>query len=268
LGCLLIVTEIYSFVDKIWPFIAFISGASLWELFKYFFPDIKKIYDDRINAKKNLYKSIDPILKSSSELYGKLESLSKEDFATFINIQNSNSDDPLHNQKYVYYLFAQFWGQLEHIRIINQYNSLTTINKGKELLRFIETFESRKYRILDRSKQRIIGEILIQGGGENFRIMSINEFIMQLNKNDSSLILWIKELEDFFMSVGEVKKRQIVLRYGVLLAIFIDHFDPDHKVARRRNVYKNKLTKDSKLMVKDNLLNHYLKFTKNQNRYY
>lgn len=247
---------------------AIISGGFIWELFKFFFPDIKKFFDAKITAKKNLYNNIDPILKASSELFGKLESLAKEDFATFINITHSNSNNPQHNQKYVFYLFAQFWAQLEYIRIINQYNSLTRIKKGKQLLRFIETFESRKYRILDRSIQRIIGESLIEGSRDKFRVMSINEFIINLNATNSSLKPWIDKLENYFLSVNDLKKRQTILRYGVILAMFIDHFDSEYKIVRRREVYRNKLTRSSRFMVKENLLKHYLPFVDKQHKFF
>jgi len=61
--------------------LTFISGGAIWEGFKFIYPDIKRPIVARIEAKKTFYKNLDPILKSSSELYGKMLSLAREDFA-------------------------------------------------------------------------------------------------------------------------------------------------------------------------------------------
>lgn len=56
-----------------------VSGTATWEGVKFFYPNISheiKAYKD---AHKNLYESIDPILKAADELYGKLISIANED---------------------------------------------------------------------------------------------------------------------------------------------------------------------------------------------
>lgn len=248
--------------------ITFISGGALWEGFKLFYPDLKRPVETRIAAKKSFYKNLDPLLKASSELYGKLLSLAKEDFSSFINLKNSNASDPEHNQKYVYYLFAQFWAHLEYLRLESQYVDLSKIDKGKNLLRFIETFESRKFRILDRSVQRIIGECLITNEKQKFRILTLKEFLDELNNKESSLTNWIEKLENQLKSLDDKKIRQQVLRFGVIVAILIDHFDPKHKTIRRRELYLLKLTNRSTSIIRNQLLNHYLPFVKDKSKYY
>ncbi|MCK6649268.1 MAG: hypothetical protein L6Q66_06410 [Bacteroidia bacterium] len=244
------------------------SGGILWEVIKLFYPDLKRPISSRIAAKKSFYENLDPLLKSASELFGKLESLAKEDFSSFINTNNSNSKNPEHNRKYVYYLFAQFWAQLEYIRLKSQYTSLAKIKKGEELLRFIETIESRKYRILDRSIQRIIGESLIAKKNQKFKIMTLNEFLVELDEPNSNLAKWINELELFLMQVSDKDKRQTVLRFGVILSALIDNFDPKHETVRRRQLYTNKLSLKSKNLIRNNLLDHYLKFIDKKEIYY
>lgn len=237
-----------------------ISGGATWELFKFFFPDVQRIFESRIAAKKTLYKNIDPILKSASELFGKLESLSKEDFSTFVNPDKSNSLHPEHNRKYIYFLFAQFWAHLEFIRIESQSIALSKIKKGNQLLRFIEVIESRKYRILDRSIQRIIGECLITNKDQKFRIMTLNEFISEVDNPLSNLAKWITLLENVLLSVNDKDKRQAILRFGVIIAALIEHFDPEYRLVRKRSLYTNKLSTKSKKMIHNHLLNHYLPF--------
>jgi chaperonin cofactor prefoldin len=248
--------------------LAILSGGLIWEGFKFFYPDLKQFITSRNNAKKAFYESLDPILKSASELYGKLESLSKEDFSTFINTSNSNAIDPEHNQKYILYLFAQLFAQLEYLRLQSQYTSLSKITKGYQLLRFIETIESRKYRILDRSVQRIIGECLISKKDQKFRIMTLKEFLETLDNRTETLTIWIKQLDKLLNSVNDKEKRQLILRFGVIVAALIDHFDPSCKTVRRRKIYVNKLNPKSKILIKENLTSHYLPFLKKKEMYY
>lgn len=254
--------------DKLELILATLTGATIWEGFKFFYPDLKQYFKTRIAAKKIFYDNLDPILKASSELYGKIESLAKEDFATFVNPNKSNSDNPKHNQKYILYLFAQFWAQLEYLRLQSQYIDLSKLKKGNELLRFIETIESRKHRILDRSMQRIIGECLISNKDQKFRIMTLKDFIETLEDESSTLAKWIGELEKKLLSVNYKPQRQIILRFGVIVAALIDHFDPNHKTVRRREIYKNRLSPKSKELLNEVLFGHYLKFIKNKTQYF
>lgn len=248
--------------------VALVFGGAIWEGFKFFWPDLKRPFEERRLAKKSFYKNLDPILKSASELYGKMESLAKEDFSTFRKPENSNSKDPNHNRNYVFYLFAQFWAQLEYLRLESQYTSLSKINKGSELLRFIETFESRRYRVLDRSIQRIIGEALITNSDQKFRILTLKEFLDEFEKTESPLSKWVNQLESQMNQVNDKDVRQTFLIFGVIVAMLIDHFDPKYKTVRRRKIYTNKLSRRSKQMIRNNLLKHYLPFINKGERYY
>ncbi|WP_343328955.1 hypothetical protein [Polaribacter staleyi] len=246
---------------------AILTGGVLWEGFKFLYPDLKRIIESRINAKNILNKNIDPLLKSASELYGKIESLAKEDFASFINPEKSNSVNPEHNKKYVMFLFSQFWGNLEYLRLENQYTSLAKLDKGKNLLRFIETIESRKFRILDRSIQRIIGEGMISEPNAKFNILTLKEFI-EKNNSDENFSIWIDKLDEALTETKEKNQRQKILVFGIITALIIDYFDPDYKVARRRGIYSNKLSKRSKKLIQNDLSKHYLPFIKTKLKYF
>lgn len=256
------------FMNTIQIILATISGATILEGIKFLYPDIKQYFKTRNAAKKVFYDNLDPILKASSELYGKIESLAKEDFATFVNPKKSNSSNPIHNQKYIFYLFAQFWAQLEYLRLQSQYIDLSKIKEGNQLLRFIETIESRRHRILDRSMQRIIGECLISSKEQKFRIMTLKDFLVTLEDESSTLSKWIGELEKKLLNVNYKQQRQVILRFGVIVAVLIDHFDPKHKTVRRREIYKNRLSPKSKELLNEYLFGHYLNFIKNKSQYY
>lgn len=248
--------------------ITVVGGGALWEILKFFYPEIRRYLQAKRSANEALYKNIDPILKSAGELYGKLVSLAKEDFSTFVNPNNSNSIDPEHNKKYVYYLFAQFWAHLENLRVESQFTSLSRIKKGSELLKFIETIESRKFRVLDRSMQRIIGECLITSKNHKFYVLTLNEFMIEIENGNSNLHKWIKNLEDMLSEVNIKDNRQIILRFGVIVAALIKHFDPKSRIVRNRIIYRNKLTEKSKKMIRTILFVHYLPFVKNKSSYY
>ncbi|MBP6025502.1 hypothetical protein [Ferruginibacter sp.] len=248
--------------------LTFISGGAIWEGFKFIYPDLKRPIVARIEAKKTFYKNLDPILKSSSELYGKLLSLAREDFATLTNPANSISADPQLNKKYILYLFAQFWAHIEYLRIESHYIALSKIKNGKRLLQYIDTIESRQYRILDRSVQRIIGECIISSTSQKFIVMPVNEFISQIDDTTSKLAKWIQLLDNKLSASTDKEVRQEILRYGIIVAALIDDFDPKYKTVRNRPIYTNKLSAKSKTMIKNNLMKYYLPFIKNQGRYY
>jgi len=247
---------------------ALISGGVIWEGFKFFYPDLKQLITAKANAKRVLYENLDPILKAANELFGKLESLAHEDFSTFINTKNSTSNNPEHNRKYILYLFSQFWAQLESLRLLSQYTSLSRTKKGAQLLMFIDTMESKKYRVLDRSIQRILGECLLTSREQKFKVMTLKEFLDEIEKSDSSLSKWSRKLEDTLIVVDDHAKRQRILRFGVIVNAFIEHFDPRHKTVRNREIYKNKLSRKSNEIIKNHLLTDYLPFLENKERYY
>ena len=241
--------------DWVSPLIAAITGGVIWEGFKFLFPDIKHWINSYRNAKKELNSNIDPILKSADELYGKISSLSKEDFATFINPKNSISENVEENKQYIYFLFGQFWAHLEIIRMKSQYTSIAKIKKGEQLIKFIETFEARDFRILDRSIQRMIGEGLIENAHTKFKTMSLNQFITSLKTPNSPNNLWIKKLEDKLMLTSDIIIRQRILVFGVILDSLINHYDPKSKIVRNRKIYMNKLNRKSKKMISSKLFN-------------
>lgn len=98
--------------------------------------------------------------------------------------------------------------------------------------------------------------------------MTLKDFLETIEKKENTLYKWISLLEDKLLSVNNKEERQVILRFGVIIAVMIDHFDPKYKTVRRRDIYLNKLNPKSKKMLKEYLFGHYLKFIKNENRYY
>lgn len=247
---------------------ALVSGGFIWELIKYSLPDLKKYFSARIQANKLLNSHIDPILKSSNELYGKLTSLAKEDFATFIK-QSSDKDEAVRiNKIYIYYLFAQFWARLELLKIQSDFISLSRTKKGRHLLSFITTYEARKNRILDRSIQRLIGESLLVETSKGYRILTLHEFTTRISEGDVKIISSVRYLDKSLHNTSDKNHRQKVLIFGVIICALIDYFDGEHHVVRRREIYVNKLTNESRQKIEKRIMGHYLVFLSNKSKYY
>ena len=245
-----------------------VSGSAAWEGIKFFYPNISREIKAYKEAHKNLYESIDPILKAADELYGKLISIVSEDFSTFTNRGSSKSKDIDLNRKYVYYLFSQFLAQLEYIRMKSQYSSISKIRKGRELLKFIETYESRTFRLVDRSIQRMIGESLILNSTGSYKVMSLSQFYVNIHDASNKSNIWIKKIEDKLLATYDKEVRQSVLVFGVIVAALINNFDPKSRIVRSREIYKNKLSRNSKMKIKRVLLTSCLPFIKNKDMYY
>ncbi|TND06954.1 MAG: hypothetical protein FD123_3418 [Bacteroidetes bacterium] len=247
--------------------VSLVAGGFAWEIIKIGVPILQQMVEQKRTARKTLNQNLDPILKASDELYGKLVSLAREDFSGFA--PKSDRAKPLsHNQKYVCYLFAQFWGRIEYIRIQSQYSSVSKLKKGGELLRFIYTCETKKFRILDRSMQRIIGEAMIKDENKTFRIMSLNEFMRKLDIPGTDIYKWVEHLAPVIKDSANEKTRQQILRYGIIIGALIEHFDPKHKIVLPRNVYVNKLTDKSRKFLQQELFKNYLPFVSEKERFY
>jgi hypothetical protein len=248
--------------------LALVSGSAAWEGVKFFYPNISREIKTYKEAQKNLYESIDPILKAADELYGKMISIANEDFSTFTSEGTSTSTDIDLNRKYVYYLFAQFFAQLEYIRMKSQYSTISKIKKGRELLKFIETYESRNFRLVDRSIQRMIGESLIMNSTSSYKVMNLSQFYLNIHDASCKSNIWIKKIEDKLLATKNKEVRQSVLVFGVIVAAMINHFDPESRIVRSRKVYKNKLTHHSKIKISKILFTNYLPFVKKKEMYY
>ena len=166
--------------------IGLLGAGAVWELFKFVYPDLKKLIGNKGEAKKILYRNINPVLKSADELLGKIHSLARNDFKSLRNEVERKEHDLI----YIMYLFANFWGRLMILKLESDYTTLSQIEKGRELLKFITTYEARKNRIIERSLQRMFGESLIINQGQNHRLKTLYEFTKEYKNEDTG----IKEL--------------------------------------------------------------------------
>jgi len=241
-----------------------IGIGTAWELFKFIYPDLKKLLGARIEAKNILYKSINPILKSSDELLGKIHSLAKNDFKSL----RETSQREEHDIIYIMYLFSNFWGNLMILKLQGDFTQLSAIEKGRELLKFITTYEARRNRIIDRSLQRIMGESLIINDGNSYRLKTLYEFTKDYSSSDNHINKVFQPLRELLENMGPVENRQRVLQFGVIIHALIDHFDHKHIVVRERKSYVNKLTNKTKKGLQQRVFKEYIPFVLYHNKYY
>ncbi|WP_347838482.1 hypothetical protein [uncultured Draconibacterium sp.] len=245
--------------------LSFIGGGVLLEILKLTYPDLKKVFRRRIEAKNIFNKHSELILKSADELFGKMYSLAKEDFRIFTHY-NSQTDEM--NKIYILYLFGSFWASLGILKQESSFVNLARIKKGKRLLMFVTSYESKKNRILERSYQRAIGESVISRESNELKIMSLYDFTNEYKKSNSDIYKIVQPLEASLFQTGIKEHRQKFLLFGIIIHSLIDFLDKNHSVARDRKPYINKLSQNTKSQLELRIFNHYLPFVKDAKKYY
>lgn len=245
--------------------LSFIGGGVLLEILKLTYPDLKKVFRRRIEAKNVFNKHSELILKSADELFGKIDSLAKEDFRIFTHY-NPQIDEM--NKIYILYLFGSFWASLGIIKQESNYINLARIKKGKRLLMFVSSYESKKNRILERSYQRAIGESVISRESNELKIMSLYDFTNEYKDSNSNVYKICQPLEASLFQTRIKEHRQKYLLFGTIIHSLIDFLDENHTVVRKRKPYINKLSENTKSQLELRVFNHYLPFVKEAKKYY
>jgi endo-1,4-beta-mannosidase len=117
--------------------------------------------------------------------------------------------------------------------------------KGKILLRFLRSLESRGVRLVDRAWQRAIGECVIAETGDKAEVIQFKSFVEQFESN-ARLREWLQPLEHSLRECSLPRARQRVLQYGVVVHALIDTLDPKHLTTTERPAYPNKLSEQAK----------------------
>ncbi|HEY2035271.1 MAG TPA: hypothetical protein VGH02_16435, partial [Rhizomicrobium sp.] len=146
-----------AFADN-WPTVSsLISGGVIVKVAEFGWGVYHRRREKKQTAEEFVDTHLGPLLKSADELMGKLHSLVKRDFTDL----NFAPDNP--TRFALPYLFARFWAQIEIIRQEGLSVSLTQESRGKRLISFLDCLESEGARIVDRTAQRAIGEITLEG---------------------------------------------------------------------------------------------------------
>jgi hypothetical protein len=210
---------------------------------------------------------LDPVLKAADELVGKLRSLAQHDFVEFkhhpgpknslaANIEITN----------FVYLFAQFWARVQILRIEGLYVNLASDDKGKKLKSFLNTLETRGVRVVDRPRQRGMGESLIEQRGNSLSALTYHQFVQRYQ--DSVIVReWFEPLQNRVVQISHTQHRQQFLLYGAVLHALIDTLDPEHVITQDRPSWPNKLTTKSRRDLNFRIFKIYLPFVPGIDKY-
>lgn len=245
-----------------------LSGGLVVKGFDYIYQEYLRRSKARKTAKDLIDRHIDPILKSSDELVGKIRSLAQSDFTELNKAERPSGSDFEEWCPYldIIYLFSQFWSWIQILRIEGLFVNIGADERGKKLLSFFRALESTKTRLLARSWQRAIGETLLKQTGNGLRTLTYPEFVeCFLSKNEFRR--WYKPFISVLTRLNHTRERQRFLIYGAIIHALIDTLDNDHLVTRYKPGWPNKLSKKSKRSLRYRVFRIYLPFVENYSQY-
>jgi len=163
-------------------------------------------------------------------------------------------------------LFGRFWAQIEIIRQEGLTVAITKDKRGAKLQNFLACLESRRVRIVDRTSQRAIGELLVKGAPDYRRTIGYIEFVRSVETGEDAR-RWVEPLATVFRRTHHTADRQRLLQYGVVVHALIDTLDPTHAVTSDRPSYPNKLTERTRKDLRFRVFGVYLKFVPRKEKY-
>lgn len=243
-------------------------GGLLVKLLDYIYREYSLKSQESKSAKKLIDKNLDPILKASDELVGKIRSLAQSDFQDLIRAPRPEGNDFEKWFPYldIMYLFAHLWSRIQILRLEGLFANLGADKRGQKLLAFFRALESTKTRLVGRAWQRGIGECLIKQIGSEYYSFTFVEFTKEFLSNDE-FKRWFLPLISVLTNLNDIHRRQLLLVYGTIIHAMIDTLDEKHLVTSQRPGWPNKLSKKSIRGLRFRTFKIYLPFVENYNRY-
>ncbi len=202
---------------------------------------------------------MDPLLKAADEVVGKLHSLAAEDFKTLSGRELRLNPITENDFGGLLYLLSRFWAHIEIIRQEGLAVAISQDTRGAMLQGFLACLESRRVRIVDRTSQRAIGEVLIKPAPDRLRTIGYVEFVRALETSEETR-RWMDPLATVLSRTHHTSHRQQILQYGVVVHALIDTLDSTHAVTSDRPSYPNKLTERTRKALRYRVFGVYLDF--------
>lgn len=253
--------------------LAAVAGGLVVKLLDLFYAEVRRRSEVASSIEEFAQKHADPLLKAADELLGKLYSLAEEDFRsippTLDSKIESDADITLSN---IAYLFCQMWASIEMLRRESLYVRLAASTSGRQLTEFIRCLESRRVRLVDRARQRALGETLLGYKDNKSGVMGFRHFTEQLEETKLRET-WLAPLLMTLMASntgaprGRRQARQRLLRYAVVLHALTDTLDTEHTTTRDRPSQPNKLTVETRRDLTFRIFRLYLPFVSETSKY-
>lgn len=241
---------------------AALGGGFTVKVLDIIYQEIRKRVDKSDAAEKFVDQHLDPLLKASDELVGKLRSLADEDFKTIKDVTADDQSLQSHDFGGLLFLFARFYAQVEIIRREGMSVAMSQDDRGLKLQKIFDCLESRRVRILARINQRAIGEATLTEKGP----MTYVQFVAAFEAGDP-IKRWIMPLATFLARMEHTKERQTLLQYATVLHAMIDTLDPKRTVTRNRPSIEHKLTAETWKDLNYRVFGVYLKFVDDRRKY-
>ena len=242
-----------------------LGGGLTVKLLDIGYQELRRRFDHRrATARQFVNDSLDPILKAADELFGKLRSIGVDGFTSLRN--RTSSVDSYRDFLSLLFLLAQLWANLEIFRHRGLSVSVEQDRRGRRLIAFVHCLESRKVRIVPRSSQRAVGELMLVRRDDRFETIPFVEFVRRF-ETDAEVQRWVAPIAEILDGTEHTSNRQRLLVYGVIVHCMIDTLDPRHHVTRPRDPYARILSKRSWRDLKYRVFAEYLTFVSKPEKY-
>ena len=138
--------------------LAGLGGGSIVKAVDIVYLEIRRLREGSRTATRFVDEHLDPLLKASDELVGKLLALGKEDFRSLRVLDSASTLADSNELGGLVFLFARFWAQIEIIKREGLSVAISQDERGRHLENFLDCLESTRVRLIDRTAQRALAK--------------------------------------------------------------------------------------------------------------
>jgi hypothetical protein len=157
--------------------LAGLGGGSIVKALDIVYLEIRRLREGSRTATRFVDEHLDPLLKASDELVGKLLALGKEDFRSLRVLDSASTLADSNELGGLVFLFARFWAQIEIIKREGLSVAISQDERGRHLENFLDCLESTRVRLVDRTAQRALGETVLEAQSGKLQTVAYIEFI-------------------------------------------------------------------------------------------
>jgi hypothetical protein len=131
--------------------LAGLGGGSIVKAVDIIYLEVRRRLEGSTTATRFVDEHLDPLLKATDELVGKLLALGKEDFLSLRGLEANAQPADSNELGGLLFLFARFWAQIEIIKREGLSVAISQDERGRRLENFLDCLESTRVRLVDRT---------------------------------------------------------------------------------------------------------------------